>query len=248
MTQATENASVAADFAAAWELSSNVEGWMTREQGLALFRAAGAAAPGTRIVEIGSHHGRSTILLAKGAGEGVSVLAVDPYEDARWGGGVSSYDIFRSNLEKAGVSTRVEIFRGTSEQALPTYDKRPIGMLYIDGAHDLPSVLIDIDGWEPFTVDGATIGIHDAFSSIGVTRAILKRHLFSRSFRYVGSVRSLALFRRQRLTPAGMVVSSLRTFARLSYFVRNLLVKLSRRKGWKWPQRAMGHDDPSDPY
>jgi predicted O-methyltransferase YrrM len=248
MTQQAANAPASDSFESAWEYSVNVQGWMTREQGLALFRAARAAPASTRIVEIGSHHGRSTILLAKGAGADISVLAVDPYDDDRWGGGVSSSDIFRSNLEKAGVSRRVEVFRGTSEQALPAYDKRPIGLLYIDGAHDLPSVLIDIDGWEPYTIDGATIAIHDAFSSIGVTRAILKRHLFNRSFKYVGSVRSLALFRRQKLSVLGSAVSGLRTLGRLSYFLRNVLVKLGRRRNWRWAQRALGHYDAADPY
>lgn len=221
---------------------------MTREQGLALFRAAQAALPGTRLVEIGSHHGRSTVLLAKAAPAGVSVLAVDPYEDVRWGGGTSAFDIFRGNLNRAGVAERVEVFRGTSEQALPQYDKRPIGMLYIDGAHDLKSVLIDIDGWEPYAVEGAVVAIHDAFSSTGVTRAILRRHLFSRSFRYLGSVRSLALFRREDLSAASATMSAFWIACRLMYFARNAAVKVARRQGWKWPQRALLHVDAADPY
>jgi predicted O-methyltransferase YrrM len=248
MTQQTLSTTSPDDFESAWQHSIQIEGWLTREQGLALFRAARSAPPGTRIVEIGSHHGRSTVLLAKAAGPEVSVLAVDPYEDLRWGGGHSAYEVFCSNLERAAVRARVEVHRGTSERALPEYDQRPIGMLYIDGAHDLPSVLIDIDGWEPFMVDGAIVAIHDAFSSIGVTRAILKRHLFNRSFKYVGSVRSLALFQRQKLSAWSSASSAVRICGRLAYFVRNGLVKLARRRGWQWPQRALGHHDPSDPY
>lgn len=248
MTQETVPRPESDGFERAWEHSAGVEGWMTREQGLALFRSAMAAPAGTRVVEIGSHHGRSTILLASAARSGISILAIDPYDDIRWGGGADSYGVFRANLEKAGVSDRVEVFRGTSERALPQYDKRPIGMLYIDGAHDLPSVLIDIDGWEPYTVEGATVAIHDAFSSIGVTRAILKRHLFNRSFKYVGSVQSLVLFRRQNVSTLGTILSGLRTLSRLTYFFRNVLVKLARRHNWKWAQHALGHYDASDPY
>lgn len=97
--------STAGSFESTWAISKTIEGWMTWEQGLALFRAAQAAPPGSRIVEIGSHHGRSTVLLAKAAPAGVSVLAVDPYEDVRWGGGASAYNIFRANLDRAAAWT-----------------------------------------------------------------------------------------------------------------------------------------------
>jgi predicted O-methyltransferase YrrM len=247
-SKADVDVSAPGSFESAWGESKSIEGWLTREQGLALFRAAAAAASGTRIVEIGSHHGRSTVLLARAAPPGVSVLAVDPYDDQRWGGGADAYAIFRGNLERAGAAGRVDVFRGTSGQALPQYDKRPIGMLYIDGAHDLESVLIDIDGWEPHAAEGAVVAIHDAFSSTGVTRAILRRHLFSRSFRYLGSVRSLALFRRESLSVAGSAASAFWIACRLTYFARNVAVKVVRRRGWKWPQRALLHTEASDPY
>ena len=43
--------------------------------------------------------------------------------------------------------------------------------------------------------DGGTLLIHDAFSSVGVTAAIVRELVFGRRFRYVGRSRSLAEYR-----------------------------------------------------
>ena len=61
------------------ERLGGVEGWLTDAQAQRLFaRAAGLRAP-ARIVEIGSFRGRSTIVLASAASEGVDVVAIDPH-------------------------------------------------------------------------------------------------------------------------------------------------------------------------
>lgn len=236
------------EFDEVWRTVCGLEGWMSRGQAMELFNAARRIPAATNIVEIGSHRGRSTILLAKAAPEGTRVFAIDPFIDPRWGGGASSESIFRDNLARAGVADSVEVFRGTSEQALSRINVGRIGLCYIDGAHDLPSVLIDIDGWEPLVATGGAVCIHDGFSSVGVTKAILRRHLLNRRFRYTTSVRSLVVFTRKDLSMIESAASMGRMAARLPYFARNLLVKVSRRRGWTGIQRALGHTDACDPY
>jgi hypothetical protein len=90
--------------------------------------------------------------------------------------------------------------------------------------------------------------VHDAFSSPGVTFALLQRHLLTRSFRYVGSIRSLAMFRRERLSPMAAAASAARMLLRLPYFARNVAVTLAMRRGWERPQRWLGHRQPGFPY
>jgi predicted O-methyltransferase YrrM len=155
-------------FDEAWGAVADVEGWLTRGQAQALFDGA-RNAPDGAIIEIGSHHGRSTIILARGAGSGTRIHAIDPFDNARWGGGEQSLRIFRDNIERAGVAHMIHPFRGISAEAVESWSGGPIALLYIDGAHDLASVLIDIDGWEPHVVSGGLVFIHDAFSSMGVT-------------------------------------------------------------------------------
>ena len=56
-----------------------VDGWMSPDQAAALYDAAAACHDGDQIVEIGSFRGRSTIVLASAAGDGVAVVAIDPH-------------------------------------------------------------------------------------------------------------------------------------------------------------------------
>jgi predicted O-methyltransferase YrrM len=53
-----------------------LEGWLTEAQARRLFACATAARPAGAVVEIGSFRGRSTVVLALGAG---SVVAIDPH-------------------------------------------------------------------------------------------------------------------------------------------------------------------------
>jgi len=176
------------------------------------------------IVEIGSHHGRSTTILAAGRPDGVGLLAVDPYDDERWGGGPDSLDIFRRNTEGLGV----ELERGYGAEVGRRWDQ-PVGMLFIDGAHDYPTVLADFESWRPHLTNGATVLFHDAFSSPGVTRALWQAMFWSSDFAYACSSRSLVAFRRQSGTT---VTSAVRMIAKVPWFVRNLALKLLIRRGW----------------
>ena len=76
--------------------------------------------------------------------------------------------------------------------------------------------------------------IHDSFSSIGVTGAILRHLVWSREFAYVGRTASLAEYRRAE---AGLK-SALRQLGQLPWFVRNVLVKIAivlRLRSGDWP-------------
>ena len=76
--------------------------------------------PGERIVEIGSFRGRSTIVLASAAPEGVEVVAIDPHAgndrgpqeiDGFAGEAGEDHRRFLANLAAAGVAERVRHVR-----------------------------------------------------------------------------------------------------------------------------------------
>ena len=224
-------------FEQAWSRSASIEGWLAEEQARALYEAAGRVPPGASIVEIGSHHGRSTVILACGRSDACAeVVAVDPFSDPRWGGGEGSLEVFRENVAEAGVDASVRPVRGLSAEAAASWDGSPIGVLYVDGAHDEESVLADIDGWERFITPGGRVLFHDCFSAPGVTKAVLRRHLWNRSFRYVGSARTLCIFERRDLSLGAAVASAIKLASRLWYFARNAVIKISMRRGWKLPR------------
>lgn len=235
-------------FAEAWGLSSGLDGWLSEKQGRTLFELAHALPAGRSIVEIGSHQGRSTILLAAGAATGVELLAVDPFDDPRWGGGGESLKAFERNVRAAGVEDRVVTFRGTSGEAGRSWSGAPIGLLFVDGAHDLESVLLDIDVWEPHLATDGAVCFHDAFSSPGVTLALMKRHLFSRRFTYARSAGSLSVFVRRDTGVFRAAWSSARMLGRLVYFARNLAIKLAIRRNIPAVPALLGHRGGSYPY
>lgn len=236
-------------FEAAWGHASGIAGWLTEGQARALYRAATNVARDEAIVEIGSHYGRSTVVIASAAEPGVRFVAVDPFDDPRWGGGPEALATFRDNVRAAGVADKVEQRRGLSFEAANQWTGPQIGLLYVDGAHDLASVLVDIDSWKSHLADGAHIYFHDAFSSPGTTQAIFQRFLARPGYRYVGSERSLAMFEhRSGLSVRDRFIGNLRMIGRLGYFMRNIAVKLAMRYGWKRVPPLLGWREEGYPY
>jgi predicted O-methyltransferase YrrM len=234
------------EFEAAWAVADRVEGWLLEEQGRALFEAAGQLASGTAAVEIGSHRGKSTVLIALGLPAGARLVAVDPFDDPRWGGGPESLHRFQENIARAGVANRVDLFRGLSAEAAATWSGPPVGFLWVDGAHDVASTLADFDGWLPHMARGGVIYVHDAFSAVGTTRAILQRLWFSPRVAYTGCVRTLVKFRVGPQDPAARVVSGLSLATRLPFFARMVSIKIARRRRWRGLERRLmrGGDEP----
>jgi predicted O-methyltransferase YrrM len=208
-----------------------IAGWLTEGQARVLYERAAGLAAGARIIEIGSYHGRSTIILALAAPE-AEIVAIDPFasdyiatrERLRESDiGESDLETFESNLEQAGVRERVRHIRSFSSDALARVDGGA-DLLYVDGAHDLRNALGDIHGWGARVHDGGTMLVHDSFSAVGVTLAEIAALFPSNRFRYVGRSRSLAEYRRE---PVGRLTNSLRQAAQLPWFARNLLVKVA---------------------
>jgi Methyltransferase domain len=230
-------------FAEAWAAASGVEGWLTEAQGRRLFTAAGAVAPGGRIVEIGSFRGRSAIVLARGARPSVEVVCIDPHAGsdrgpreiaARPALGEADLAAFRANLERAGVHDRVRHVRDFSALALRAFDG-PVDLLFVDGAHRFRPARADLLRWGARVPDGGRMLVHDAFSSIGVTLALLTVTVPRPSWRYAGREGSLAVYVR---AAAGGRGSGLRELGELPWFAANLvrkaLIAAGRRDG-PWP-------------
>ncbi|MGH2915459.1 MAG: class I SAM-dependent methyltransferase [Solirubrobacteraceae bacterium] len=229
-----------------------VQGWLSADQAARLFAAAAAVPAGGTIIEIGSFRGRSTIVLALAALPGVSVVAIDPHAGSDRGPqeiaadaarGEDDARAFAANLSAAGVTDRVFHLRLASADALAQIDRR-IDLLYIDGAHRLAPALSDISRYGALVSPGGTMLIHDSFSSIGVTLAILARLLGSASFAYRGRSRSLAEYRRApagALAPRTRAASAAAQLAQLPWFARNVAVKLALVADRPRLARALGH-------
>lgn len=229
-------------FAEAWAHARDIEGWLTVAQGNRLFDAAAAVAPHGRVVEIGSFRGRSAVVLA---GAGVrEVVCIDPHAGSDRGPqeikadatrGSADLDAFRANLVRAGVDGRVRHVRAFSSEAQGAVHGE-VDVLFVDGAHRYGPARDDLVRWGARVRPGGRMLVHDSWSSIGVTLALLRTTLAPGGhWRYVGRDGSLAEFVREDRPGWGSALSQL---AQLPWFaanvVRKVLIMLRLRRG-PWP-------------
>ena len=223
------------DLTATLELVDDVDGWMSPGQGATLYDAAARCRDGGLIVEIGSFRGRSTIVLATAADPSVRVVAIDPHAgndrgpreiDGFEAAAADDHEAFMSSLAAAGVAERVEHIREFSDAALEAVEGA-IDVLYIDGAHRFAPALADIRSWGARVTDGGTMLIHDSFSSIGVTMAIVRSLFFGKRFRYVGRSRSMTIYRADLRPGLGARVANIgRQSSQLPWFAKNVALKV----------------------
>jgi hypothetical protein len=207
-----------------------VEGWLTDAQAARL-AAAGARAAGGTVVEIGSFRGKSTIVLARAAG---AVVAIDPHAGSDRGPqeiaadaarGDDDHAAFVANLEAAGVADRVRHVRLRSADALGSVEG-PLALLYVDGAHRFGPARDDVARWGARVQPGGAMLVHDAFSSIGVTGALLLECAMRGSWRYRGRTGSLAEYERVPVRGVARVANAARQLFELPWFARNVLFKV----------------------
>ncbi|MYY06610.1 class I SAM-dependent methyltransferase [Streptomyces sp. SID4913] len=156
------------------------KGFMPVVEGLALYdAAAGAAALGLPLLEVGTYCGRSTILLADAArAAGVTALTVDHHRGSEeqqpgWEyhdptvvdpevGRMDTLPTFRRTLHAAGLEDHVVALVGRSPQVAAVWSGR-LGLVFIDGGHTDEHANGDYEGWAPHVAEGGLLVIHDVF-------------------------------------------------------------------------------------
>jgi MMP 1-O-methyltransferase len=160
-------------------LIADVPGWLTDEEGEALYDLARACTGRGVIVEIGSWKGKSTICLGLGSRAGVSlpIYAVDPHADYRFGD-------FQTNVERAGIADLVRPIASLSQPAADHFEE-PIELLFVDGSHEFELVLEDFEKWVPKVVDGGWVAFHDTTWTAGPRKVVGEAIYRSRRFKEV---------------------------------------------------------------
>jgi predicted O-methyltransferase YrrM len=229
---------------------ADVSGWMSRAQACRLWDRSRELRPTASIVEIGSFHGRSAIMLASAAPADASITTIDPHGGNDRGPhefegfeaeAEADHRTFLANLERAGVRDRVDHLRMYSHDAEPLVPDG-IDLLYIDGAHRYAPALDDIRRWSPKVAIRGRLLIHDSFSAWGLTWAEVRTLFWSRRFRYVGRSGSMTEYERVDLTPADRAANLFRQLLELPYFARNLAIKVLIKVGLGSATRVLGGD------
>jgi predicted O-methyltransferase YrrM len=228
-----------------------IEGWFSPDQVARLSARAAAVPPGGRVVEIGSFRGRSTVAVGLSAPEGVEIVAIDPHAgNDRGPQEIEGYEdeaaednaVFHKNLAQAGVADRVEHVRKFSHDAHGDV-AGDIDVLHIDGAHRFKPAREDIVAWGRRVKPGGSMLIHDSFSSVGVTLAIMASLLVSGHWRYVGRSRSLAEYRVEPVAGMARAGNVARQLAQLPWFARNVTIKVLIVAKLPKVAKLLGHAD-----
>jgi hypothetical protein len=229
-------------FADAWAGADRIEGWLTRPQAALLYDETAALRPGSTVVEIGSHLGRSTLLIASSLPDEGLLTAVDPFLTS-WRYAVpDAEEQLHALLDEHRLSRRVRVRPVTSAQARSEWSGS-IDLLYVDGGHGYRTVVDDLE-WAMFVPEGGHILVHDAFSSVGVTLALLPRLTLGSALRYTSRTGSLAVLEAGR--PTGR--DRLRPWREIPWFARNVLVKMLLRLHAVRLAGLLGHSGAADPY
>jgi Methyltransferase domain/Glycosyl transferase family 2 len=202
------------------ERMRSVEGWLEDAEADALIagvsRALAELPPPHAVVEVGSHCGRSTVVLGgvvSAHGAEAHVHAIDPHDgfvgalDQGLVARGPTLDRFNRAIAAAGLSDVVTAHGGRSFE---TAWDRPIAFLLIDWLHDYPSVARDFRHFEPWLSPGAYVAFHDYAEYFpGVVR-LVDELLASGGYDRVAVAGSLVLLRRRAVT----IVSSTPAAAR----------------------------------
>lgn len=148
-----------------------IEGWLSDQEADLLIsttlKACIELAPPHAIVEIGSYHGKSSVLfgsVAKAYFPQAKVYAIDPHEGVV--GAVDqglqslppSLERFKINIENAGLADVIELVKDYSYNV---HLDTPISLLFIDGLHDYPNVSRDFWQFSGYVQLGGYIAFHD---------------------------------------------------------------------------------------
>jgi predicted O-methyltransferase YrrM len=159
----------------------SVEGWLTRREVKFLATAAAHPTAEGSILELGSHKGKSTIVIARAArlAGKTHFATVDPMFD-----GIRL--TLEENLRRAGVRRDVEVHEMLSGDFIGLWD-RPIRFLFHDGSNQADEVRRDVTRLKRHFADGAIVAFHDVLNTSGYRAAVfVDEVLNSDSFGPVG--------------------------------------------------------------
>lgn len=148
-------------------ITNSIDGWLSIQEGVFLYKLAGRLGENTVVVEIGSWHGKSTIWLASAIKDkkNANLYAVDPHRGSPEKDGefnrVNTFDIFNQNIQRAGVAEKIIPLRKTSLRAAATFPEKA-DIVFIDGSHLFADVKKDFFAWKKKLKRGGWIVLHDA--------------------------------------------------------------------------------------
>lgn len=195
----------------------SVKGFLSTDEGEALYHHGRIACRLGPLLEIGSYCGRSTLYLALACRDaGSCVFALDHHrgsEEHQPGemfhdsdlldprtGKVDTFHEFRSNLLRAGLEDHVIPVVAPSGRFARCF-QGSLGLVFIDGGHSLDAALADYRAWSTRLAAGGLLAIHDVYPDAAkggqAPITVYRLALASGLFKAVDSAGSLRILQRR---------------------------------------------------
>ena len=186
-----------------------IEGWLSDAEANMLMGIALKACKETEstnhIVEIGSYHGKATVLLAsvvKTFNLNAKVNAIDTHdgklgaEDAGLNTFPPSLSMFKSNIENARVSDTVNVI---VDKSYNVEWEQPVTFLLIDGLHDYKNVSMDFGHFSQWVIPGGFVAFHDYADYFPGVKKFVGELLATGTYSKINTVDSLVILQKKIL-------------------------------------------------
>jgi glycosyltransferase involved in cell wall biosynthesis len=184
----------------------NIEGWLSDPEADLLMSITLKACKETQasknIVEIGSYHGKSTVLLGSVIKEyfpEAKVYAIDPHEgtvgalDQGIHSTAPTLEMFNKNIADAGLSRAVELIKDYSYNVVW---EKSICLLFIDGLHDYPNVSRDFWHFSKWVNTSGYIAFHDYSDFYPGVQTLVDELLINGNYRKINTADSLTVLQK----------------------------------------------------
>jgi hypothetical protein len=182
-----------------------IQGWLSDAESellMALALKACIKFPEAHVVEIGSFHGKATILLgkiAKSISNEIKVFAVDQH-DGKLGALGSNLCVFEPSLESFNLNIENADLTDTVIscvcKSIDVKWDNAISLLFIDGLHDYISINDDFQHFSSFVEVYGYIAFHDYADYYPDVQAYVNQLLISGSYRQVHLADSLIVIQK----------------------------------------------------
>jgi hypothetical protein len=147
-----------------------IDGWLSEGEAellIAFGLKACTQFPNGHLVEVGSYHGKATILLgklAKSVSDGIKVYSIDPHNGilGSTDQGLQQFEPslahFKKNIERANLSETVMSIVDESKNVKWNH---PISLLLLDGLHDYLNISNDFRQFASWIEIGGYLAFHD---------------------------------------------------------------------------------------
>lgn len=173
---------------------NKIKGWFSLEKAVAIQRAAKQLPTGSRLVELGSFQGRSSVAIASVIPDESVLYCVDHFQGSiehhRANLDTSNLlEAFTKNIKTFGVKDKIRVLSMSTTEAVEKFEPESLDLILVDAAHDYDSVKSDLLNWYPKLKPGGFLfcddygqpnwpGVTRAVKSVGIEGQVVTPALF----------------------------------------------------------------------